>query len=404
MLNFFKKKNRALLIGSILLLTIGTWKCTTTRTISIEETALQYEDLGIQHKVQLLVWGEENWKKVVFAHNLPENYEVLCQVMEPNGYDDPVAVNQHKLVFTKDSLNRTVARLPPKEEYTNFNFMLLDAAPFWLGEVRYPKKLLYDAETNELIFDEIFRVGQTIKYYPENLTPSFSVAKNKTILPALPYDETQNLDETPRKKRSSKRHLLTYENGLKIEQTGTYFIGWRDSIGRFVGNRQKYFIAVNSDFPSISDLSQRIEVLQYICSSDEFQALLNNKDQKAALEKFWLDKAGSYERANVLSGEFYGRVEKSNVLFSTSKPGWTSDRGLIYTVFGPPDGLIKEANQERWFYKLNFLDSKENHIGFIFTKRIPKRLGQTDFILQRSIDYKLIWQEQQKMWQNGILN
>ena len=69
-----------------------------------------------------------------------------------------------------------------------------------------------------------------------------------------------------------------------------------------------------------------------------------------AIDKYWLGKAASKERARSLIRTYYSRVELANKLFTCHLEGWKTDRGLISIIFGPPTYISNNRNSEVWSY------------------------------------------------------
>lgn len=118
-------------------------------------------------------------------------------------------------------------------------------------------------------------------------------------------------------------------------------------------------------FPKSAKLDQLVDPLIYITTKEEKRALENAKDSKAKFDQFWLDLTRSSERAKDIIKNYYDRVEEANRLFTSYKPGWKTDRGMIYIIFGPPSQVFKTNNEEAWVY----LSTKElRKIEFQFVK------------------------------------
>ena len=73
-------------------------------------------------------------------------------------------------------------------------------------------------------------------------------------------------------------------------------------------------------------------------------------DKEKAFEQFWLKMAGTKERAKYVIAEYYKRVEKANVLFTSYKEGWKTDRGMLTIVMGMPNTVYKTTRGETWIY------------------------------------------------------
>ncbi len=105
--------------------------------------------------------------------------------------------------------------------------------------------------------------------------------------------------------------------------------------------------------------------VSYIITTAERAAYLklsNNEDREQFIEQFW-------ERRNPIPGssenkfreEHFRRIGYANDHFAAQVPGWKTDRGRIYVVFGPPDEMRVQAATsgdtsakpaEIWHYRL----------------------------------------------------
>ncbi len=88
--------------------------------------------------------------------------------------------------------------------------------------------------------------------------------------------------------------------------------------------------------------------VRYIISEKEKRVFLEiqNDEKKAWIEEFWnLRDPDPGTEENELKMEYFNRIEQANEMFRTElKPGWMTDRGRIYILFGPP--------MERIFYPM----------------------------------------------------
>ncbi len=112
----------------------------------------------------------------------------------------------------------------------------------------------------------------------------------------------------------------------------------------------------------------------YIITSQEksvFKGLRTDDEREEFIEQFWERRnpePGSLE--NIFKQNYYRRIVRANEAFTTAIPGWRTDRGRIYTVYGPPDeielhphgGIIRWSEGQndvetvpypfvRWFYR-----------------------------------------------------
>lgn len=114
-----------------------------------------------------------------------------------------------------------------------------------------------------------------------------------------------------------------------------------------------------------------------------FEKLKTDAERDKFIEQFWEHRnphPGS--AANTYKQQHYHRVAYANQHFAAgSKPGWSTDRGHVLIVYGPPDEIDshpagKQAGHEEWLYR--HIEGKGNDVTFKFVDRSGKG------------DYKLI--------------
>jgi NRPS condensation-like uncharacterized protein len=69
------------------------------------------------------------------------------------------------------------------------------------------------------------------------------------------------------------------------------------------------------------------------CQGAAFEYIYNVRDPYTSFCNFWKDCGGSEEKAKELIAIFFRRVNTSNTYFSTTVPGWRTDRGMIYIIY-----------------------------------------------------------------------
>src|SRR5256884_5776 len=79
----------------------------------------------------------------------------------------------------------------------------------------------------------------------------------------------------------------------------------------------------------------------YIISPDERTAFLQldtNEEREQFIEQFWLRRSSTPAlRENDFKEEHYRRIAYTNEHFASGIPGWKTDRGRIYIIWGPAD-------------------------------------------------------------------
>jgi len=152
-----------------------------------------------------------------------------------------------------------------------------------------------------------------------------------------------------------------------------------------------------NSYPKVQEVKQLIEPLAYLATSVEYDRLWKATNQKLAVDNFWLDKAGNIEKARELIRVYYNRVFFANYYFTSFKPGWKTDRGMIFIIYGPPQAVKVTSNQEKWiYYKNNFTTT----VTFIFDHS-PNPFASDNYTLQRADTYDTYWRQAVETWRKG---
>ncbi len=118
-----------------------------------------------------------------------------------------------------------------------------------------------------------------------------------------------------------------------------------------------------------SNYEEAIELLRYIAPEDEYKKLkaAEGEERKKAWLDFWAKRdptPGTPE--NEMKEEYYRRIEYANEHFSVVGPGWKSDRGRVYIIYGHPDEIEHHPMEiglkpyEIWHYY-----SSNHHFYFV---------------------------------------
>ncbi|MAT40085.1 MAG: hypothetical protein CL946_10830 [Ectothiorhodospiraceae bacterium] len=91
----------------------------------------------------------------------------------------------------------------------------------------------------------------------------------------------------------------------------------------------------------ITDLDEAIEQLRYFANGEQIDHMLaaeTDEEKRERFEKFWEENNPSPgARVNTAMVEYYGRVAYANEHFDHFRPGWKTDRGMVFIKLGPPD-------------------------------------------------------------------
>lgn len=89
----------------------------------------------------------------------------------------------------------------------------------------------------------------------------------------------------------------------------------------------------------------------YIIAGEEraaFKKLTTDQEREAFIEKFWERRnpnPGSAE--NAFKEEYYRRIAFANSHYQGIHPGWKTDRGRIYIMYGPPDEIDSHPAKDK---------------------------------------------------------
>jgi GWxTD domain-containing protein len=94
------------------------------------------------------------------------------------------------------------------------------------------------------------------------------------------------------------------------------------------------------------------EDVVYIISPEERNAFLQldtNEEREQFIEQFWLRRSTNPDLPdNDFKDEHYRRIAYANEHFASGIPGWKTDRGRLYIMWGPPDEIDSHPMGGTW--------------------------------------------------------
>jgi GWxTD domain-containing protein len=94
------------------------------------------------------------------------------------------------------------------------------------------------------------------------------------------------------------------------------------------------------------------EDVVYIISPDERTAFLQlntSEEREQFIEQFWLRRSGNPDLPdNDFKEEHYRRIAYANEHYASGMPGWKTDRGRIYIIWGPADEVDSHPTGGTW--------------------------------------------------------
>ena len=154
------------------------------------------------------------------------------------------------------------------------------------------------------------------------------------------------------------------------------------------------FRVVNSTFPKVRLVDDIIEPLFYIMTTKEQEHFRQSQNKKKTLDDFLRQiSKNDLVKAQQFMKNYFQRVQEANEQYTSFKPGWKTDKGMLYIVFGKPSSVQRKINEELWVYPDNLkfrLDKRK----IVFSKE--------HYILNREQKYLYIWRQQQGRLRNNL--
>lgn len=304
-----------------------------------------------------------------------------------------------KYALTKDTIELTIPlKLASDSTYSSIiyltdlnrerketSYLFIDKR--WTASENYK---ITDIDKNQLVFENWIHVNK--KYL---ISTNIHAGKevyvsyfNEKISPALSPFSTSSFKFKTEKPDTT--WLLT--DTVEFNNVGMYLI--RTDTNRFVGKVLNVF---SKNYPKAATPSEMMKPLRYLTSVKEYKKMLLEPNKKIAVDKFWLNRTGNASRAKELIRVYYTRQKLANKYFTSYKYGWKTDRGMVYMIYGDPSIVYKSDRLEKWVYGENQTNS-----GLIFLfERNAKSILLNDYILNRSVDYKMSWYQAVDTWRNG---
>jgi GWxTD domain-containing protein len=153
--------------------------------------------------------------------------------------------------------------------------------------------------------------------------PFFAVSVGLFLLPAIrvqaqqstPQSQTniaQEQEQDPLKRPRSDKERFQAQRALKNELKGAYKTWLEQDVAYIITDQER----------------------------KAFKNLSNDEERDSFIEQFWLRRNPNPDSPeNEYREEHYRRIAYANEHFAAGKPGWKTDRGRIYIMYGKPDSI-----------------------------------------------------------------
>lgn len=158
------------------------------------------------------------------------------------------------------------------------------------------------------------------------------------------------------------------------------------------------FLVTDSRYPRMANPNVLKEAVAYMSTSKEIEGFSDYDSAKDGLDMYFLKLAGGNEElAKKIIRNYFKRIEEANEIFTTYKEGWKTDRGMVYTIMGPPSQVQRNRTREVWTYS-----KKKNTSEVIYTfYRRPNIFTDQNYELVRYPEYSAFWFPYVEEWRTG---
>lgn len=256
--------------------------------------------------------------------------------------------------------------------------------------------LFRNPETKRIYFDTYFTQESNVEVLSQfNKNQEYHIDYFNTDFPPSlpPFSSNQKIEIASVRASGYTVNITDNHSVITLGKLGSYYLRHADS-STYIVILQKF----DHNFDGLESYLGMIEPMKYICSTREYQALVNATDKRKAVESLWLKMAGTKERARMVIYEYYSRVEQANKFFTSYKEGWKTDRGMLSIVMGLPNTIYKTRRGETWVYGTphNMMMS----LTFSFSLENEERV-RNDYQLTRYRTYRDYWYRACESWRQG---
>lgn len=261
------------------------------------------------------------------------------------------------------------------------------------AEMREKDYLLMRAVTGKPLFHDYLNTSDKlfVKHFAPQPDTMQVLLLEGDFMPALPPMSSRKEPLPPATMHIADTLYLAPADTLALGRSGFYLLAPNTRFARGV-------LVQQWAYPQVTMTQELLQPLIYLTTSTEREALFSAPNTKEAVDGFWLKVAGDKEAARSLIRTYYSRVETANELFSSHKPGWSTDRGMIYVVFGKPNSISQEGDKQTWIYRAS---EHAPYVKFVFTKK-ENNFTQNHYELVRHRDYGESWYSKVAKWRAGI--
>ena len=186
--------------------------------------------------------------------------------------------------------------------------------------------------------------------------------------------------------------------------TGIYRVDarLRSATGQLLDQQGRLLSVKGTAFPQLATLAELVAALDYIAYPREMAFITDGEtpdERRRRFDAFWGALVSDRRVASNLLRLYFERVEEANLLFTSHKLGWKTDRGMVYIVFGAPGFVERTFEGEVWHYGYG----EEAASTFVFERAdyYGAQRALQHFVLVRQPVYERTWARALDRWRRG---
>ena len=317
--------------------------------------------------------GAYNFKLIVRDLNSPENADSVTWNMT---LPPPLAKN----AYLSDVELASSIRKGAGEKSSPFykNTLIVEPNPSLVFARDIPALFFYAEAYN--LPNRISQGGYQLKYYVTsvngaqiNEVMAKKVNKAKAVHPSVEFG-VLNVGKLPTGSYKLHVEILDSANRVVTQKEKKFYIFQKDEELA----RQNFFQSGDDPMLNVfqqmdsTQIENELHMIYYLLDKN-MRKLISQisilRGKRMLLYRFWKDRDPDPETPqNEFRDEYLKRLDYANRNFRAFKlPGWRTDRGRVYMVYGPPSDVERHPNEPNLYpYEIWYYHELQNGVKFIF--------------------------------------
>lgn len=339
------------------------------------------------------------WDKYAISYTVADSYsKKLPRKLDSLGLENRVSPSGNPvtlfLKISKSGARNQLLIISVKDRVTNDEY-LFDIPVHYKQSAQSQALALFEVNEKIPIYRSFILNGDSVVLRnfgkrSDTAYCQFHLFNSSVALPPMSAMSTSGHDFDSFDKMAIPLHKL-----LVFRQSGYYFFPPVNSEQVGFG-----FMVIDPTYPRVTQPIDLIDPMIYISTREERKKMLEAFNKKVALDQFWLKVNNQKDEARKVIKAYFENIEAANQLFSGHKSGWRTDRGMVLSIYGPPELVYRNWDSETWQYPKSV--RTENPIFYFNRKALAN--GVRVWEMKRFEEYDRIWYSRVELWRKGIIN